>query len=422
MAIEQLPITNSSRPRLLMLTHRTPFPPDRGDRIRSYHILKHLAAHYDISLASLSDQPITEQQQTTLRALTTQLAIQRLSPTATKLRAIRALLTGQPLTPACFQQGKLANTICKWHDEKPFDFIFTYSAAMLPYSRLLTKDNCNIRHIVDLIDVDSQKWRQYACHTHFPLRLIYQLEAKRLRPVEAGMHDRFDVLTVVSSAEADVYRRHVSKPTDFKLAAIPNGVDIEYFTAAPDPDNHNTVFTGILNYRPNVDSLIWFADNVLPYLADFIPDVTLTIVGQHPTPAIQSLANRPNIKLAGPVSDVRPYLANASVVIAPLLIARGLQNKVLEAMASQRVVICSPPAAEGIDAHHDKHFLIAGQPEQWVDQLVRVLNFPSWRRNLAANARKHIEDNYTWSRCLKPLLTLINPQHQPNTTHQSLAA
>ena len=427
MTSHQAPITNTSRPRpqhlprLLMLTHSTPFPLDRGDRIRCYQILKYLAPHYDISLASISDQPITAKQHASLSPLTMQLKVQPKSPTIAKLHAAHALLTGKPLTLACFQHKKLAKTIAKWHEDNPFDCILTCCSTMLPYARIITKTNPHIRHIFDLINVDSQKWQQHANETLSPMRLIYQLEANRLRPLEAGKLDRFDTLTIASGQEAEVYKRSVTKPTNFKLHTVPNGVDVEYYTPAPDPDNHNIVFTGDLNYRPNLDAVTWFANNVLPYLANYIPDVTLNIIGEQRNEAIQSLASRPNIKLAGPAIDIRPHLANASAVIAPLLIAKGLQNKVLQAMASQRAVICSPLAAQDIDAQHDKHFLIADHPDQWVDQLVRVLNFPAWRKNLATNARKHVEEYCTWNRCLNQLLQLLNPQHQPNSQHQIAA-
>ena len=326
-------------------------------------------------------------------------------------------LAGPDILGQRFRQG-LADTSVQWHEQEPFDAIMTVCTGMVPYARLLidpryTKRHtfmANLptpRHVLDLMDVDSVKWATYAKQSWPPMSWVYGAEARRLRRVEAGGYDTFYALTVVSEAEAEAYRDHVGESD--RLHAIGNGVDLDYFTPQDDPGSacHTICFVGVLNYRPNADGVTWFAQRVMPLLRQRVPDATFQIVGRHPTPKIEELANIEGVDVVGSVPDVRSYIQRSAAVIAPFRIARGVQNKVLEAMACQRVVVCSPEAHEGIDAVDGEQLLVAHEPEQWVAQLRDVFDKHERRQRIAAAARQCVERTYSWEQRLGPLVDLV---------------
>ncbi len=404
------------KPRVLMLTHRLPYPPDRGDRIRAYHMLKFLAKHFDVAIACVSEEAVWLQHHQLLAAIAKKVDILPISPTIGKLRGLFALLTGKAVTPACHFRPALAQTIEDWHDQWPFDAVLTFCTGMIDYARYAVhahgKNPRPIRHVLDLVDVDSQKWARYAKDSWPPMSWVYSAEARRLRKIEAGKHDKFDAITVISDAEADAYREHVGQHD--KLRVVENGVDTEYFEPQDDVDDHTMVFVGVLNYRPNVDGIVWFVKQVMPKLRERLPDAKLEIVGRHPVAKVQELEATAGVHLVGSVPDVREHIASASVSIAPLLLARGVQNKVLEAMSSSRAVVCSPAAAEGIDAAPGSDLIVTDgdDPDSWVDHLERALTDTEYRKSIATAARKRVEDRYSWDACLQPLLGLLTGDNE----------
>ena len=402
--------TPSDRPRLLMLTHRIPYPPDRGDRIRAFHMLKFLATRYDVSLVSTSEEPAWLQHHQLLAGIADEVLLWPITKTGSRLRGVKALLAGRAVTPACFYRGGLANSILQWHEKRPFDVVLTFCTGMIRYARLLTGmkygprvsvDMPRPKHILDLVDVDSVKWASYAKASRSPKRLIYATEAKRLRRIEAGDRDDLDVVCVISEHEAKVYQEQVNPKID--PVVVGNGVDMAYFAATPDADKKMLLFVGVLDYKPNVDGVIWFVKQVFPKLRAKSPDVTFQIVGRNPTRRIEELAQVDGVEVVGSVPDVRAYLYDAAVIVAPLRIARGVQNKVLEAMACQRTVVASPGAAEGIDADAGVHLVVADEPEAWVDELHGLLNDRERRTAIGIAGRARIEERYNWATQLKPL-------------------
>jgi polysaccharide biosynthesis protein PslH len=301
--------------------------------------------------------------------------------------------------------------------------VLTYCTGMVRYSRLeagktppATEGNPHpvpVRHVMDLVDVDSLKWESYACNSWPPMKWVYAAEARRLRQIEAGRLDHFDAVTVVSQNEAAAYRQSVGDHPG--LMAIPNGVDLEYFAPLPDAPSKTIVFVGVLNYRPNSEGITWFVRHVMPLLRQRVPDIHLQIVGRHPTPAITELGRQPGVEVVGSVPDVREYLRDAAAVIAPLRIARGIQNKVLEAMAAERAIVCSPGAAQGLDATPGLHLLVADAPEQWVTHLEKLLNDGAARRQMAAAARAYVQEHHSWEKCLQPMLGLLAPAGVPDS-------
>lgn len=418
-----------------MLTHRLPYPPDRGDRIRSYHMLKELARHFEVAIACTSDEPVWLQHHQLLSTIAKRVAIQPISTHVSKFKSLSALVSGQAITANYYYRQGLADTIVQWHDEAPFDVVLTFCTGMIRYARLLipqlpkgskarsattvsTQDDNKhpLGHVLDLVDVDSLKWSSYAERSWPPVSWAYSIEARRLCRIEAGRFDRFDAVTVVSSAEAQAYRERVGDHPG--LTVVNNGVDLEYFSPLPDADNKTIVFVGVLNYKPNVDGIVWFVHNVLGLLRKQVDGAKLVVVGRHPTPRVEELDDLPGVEVVGSVPDVRTYLRDASAVIAPLRIARGVQNKVLEAMSCGRGVVVSAQAAEGINASDGEHLLIADQPEDWVRQLSRLLTDPQLRQSISAAARQHVEQNYSWSRSLEPIVKLLSGESTGNTNHK----
>jgi sugar transferase (PEP-CTERM/EpsH1 system associated) len=393
-----------------MLTHRLPYPPDRGDRIRSFNLLRLLSQHFDLSVACTSDEPVWLQHHQLLRTMAKQVTIQPISNGYGRVRGMAALATGGAVTPASFYRTGLAEAIMQWHEEAPFDAVLTFCTGMIQYARLLTAENHRghgpiPRHILDLVDVDSVKWESYA-HAHWPpMKWVYAAECRRLRRIEAGEFDRFDAITVVSPAEAQAYRDHVGNHPG--LAVVGNGVDLEYFAPLSDSATKTICFVGVLNYKPNSDGITWFVHHVMPLLRRREPEAKLMIVGRHPTPAILGLGQQPGIEVVGSVPDVRPFLEQSAAIIAPLQIARGVQNKVLEAMSCRKAVVASSGAAEGIQAEAGKHLLVAHTPEQWVDHLSRVFNDEPYRLALGRAARERVEQAYSWEEQLAPMVKLI---------------
>jgi sugar transferase (PEP-CTERM/EpsH1 system associated) len=418
-----------------LLTHRLPYPPDRGDRIRSYQLLKLLAAHFDLALACTSDEPVWLQHHELLRTMAKRVAIQPISASASRVRGLQAMLTGRSLTPAWYFRQCLADQVRQWHEQAPFDAVLTFCTGMLAYARLLCPPGARasrpapvspppsaggvvpavpcslstvpsgVRHILDLVDVDSLKWQSYARSSWPPLSWAYRVEAARLRRIEAGRFDHFDAITLVSAHEEASFRASVGDHPG--LTVVPNGVDLDYFSPQSAGSSKNIVFVGALNYRPNYEGIIWFVRHVMPSLRHAIPGVHLQVVGRNPTPAVRQLGEYPGVEVVGSVPDVRPYLGDAAAAIAPLQIARGVQNKVLEAMAAARPVVCSPGAARGLSAQDGRDLLVADTPQQWTDAISRVLGNAELRGQLARCGRQYVEQNHNWDRCLAPMIALL---------------
>ncbi len=406
-------LTRRPTRRVLLLTHRVPYPPDRGDRIRSYHLLKLLSRHFEVGLACTTQEEVTVEHRQVLSSLAGRLAIQPIRPAMGKVRGAAALAMGQPITPSLFYDRRLAKTIVNWHQKRPFDAVLTFCTGMIRYARLLTHPAyrppalAGVRpiHVMDLVDVDSLKWRAYAKSATGPMKWVYAAESKRLARVEAGAEDRFDRVSVISAPEARAYRQNLREHPG--LTVVENGVDLDYFSPLPDRAGHTAVFVGVLNYRPNIEGVEWFVRRVLPRVQDKLPDAKFLIVGRDPTPQVKALRNHPGVEVVGTVPDVRPYLEQASAVVAPLKVARGVQNKVLEAMASARGVVCTPQAADGIRALPGRHLLVGESSKPFAKYVLALMRDDQYRQQVAAAARRCVQRRYNWPQALGPMIELL---------------
>jgi sugar transferase (PEP-CTERM/EpsH1 system associated) len=402
-----------TRKQLLYLVHRAPFPPNRGDRIRSYHMLRYLAERYDVSLATLADEPVTHDMRRELDRLCVQVAIEPVGRSRW-VRAAGSLAMGRSATEGLFASPALRLTVRRWAAQWRFDATLVFCSSMVQY--LNCPELAGVPAVIDLVDVDSQKWFDYAAKVSGLKRVFFQLEGRRLRRLEQSLPRRAQAITLVSEAEAELFRGFC--PND-RTVAVANGVDLDHFRPQndgqcpwrplPDSERCSAVFVGALDYRANIDAVTWFAAEVWPLIRQKLPALTLGLVGRKPDPAAQRLAQLPGIRVFGSVPDVRPYVAAADMVIAPLRIARGIQNKVLEAMAMGKPVICSPAALEGIAAEPDRHLLVAEQPTQWQSVIADLAADDDIAMSLGMAARSFVERHHAWEATLSSLGQLVSP-------------
>lgn len=421
-----LPHSSDRKPRLLMLTHRFPFPPDRGDRIRSYNTLRFLTEEFSVTLASVANEPVQSNHLQHVQSMCEDVLIGRRSR-ATRLRGVvDALCRSKSLTEGMLHSRQLACRVTQLQKTQAFDAVFVFCSSMFPYvDQEAFRD---VTMLVDLVDVDSQKWKQMSKESGLLKGYVLGREMRLVRQLEQRIAQRADAITLVSDEEALLYSKTIDVPQSATVQGVGNGVDAGYFAPAasfesPFDSQHeglNLVFTGVLNYYPNVAGVDWFCRQVLPLVQKRL-NVSFKIVGRSPNAKVRSLANVPGVELVGSVPDVRPYLACADVVVSPLKLARGIQNKVLEAMAMQRPVICTSPSAEGISGEHGTHFLIADTVEQWCDELIRLNEDASLRRKIAAAARKRVVEEYSWTARLQPFVELLRPSKNEADSRMELA-
>jgi len=373
-----------------------------------------MAERSSVDLACLTDEPTSNETLQALRQVTNQLAVVPHSGRRRYVRGAMSMLRGRTVTEGLFDSSSLAKGVQQWSRETRYDAVLASSSGVARYV-FPPCVNANTRCWVDLIDVDSQKWLDYANASRFPMSLIYRTEGRRLRDVECRLAASCDRLLVVSEAERELFRSFC--PTD-RIVAVSNGVDYQYF--APQPgivsEPHSCAFIGVMNYKPNADAAIWFAENVWPQICQRYPDAKFYIVGKSPTSEVEALQARSGINVTGSVPDVRPWLMRATCAVVPLQIARGVQNKVLEAMACGRPVICSPEPLKGLAAEPGVHLLKASSANEWVSALCCVFNDRELQQRLGTAATQCVKQNYAW----EASLAMLNDLSQCEACHDGL--
>jgi sugar transferase (PEP-CTERM/EpsH1 system associated) len=384
---------------LLLLIHRIPYPPNKGDKIRSYHLLKHLVRHYRVHLATFVDDPDDWQYVPHVEALCASSHFAGMKPLVARVRSLQALVKNCSLSLEYYRDASLARWVDETVAKHKIERVLVFSSAMAQYADPYR----SARRVVDFVDVDSDKWRQYADQKSWPMNWLYRYEARQLLAYERRVARDYDASLFVSAPEADLFRQLAPESTA-KIGHFNNGVDTDYFSpdqphADPYPAGERAlVFTGAMDYWPNVDAVQWFAAEVFPALRERFANLKFYIVGARPAPAVQELAKLPGVVVTGTVPDVRPYIAHAAVSVAPLRIARGIQNKVLEAMAMATPVVVSPQALEGIDAVPGSELVLAEDAAAFVDAVSTLLaGQDSAAAAIGAAARAKVQRRYSWS-------------------------
>jgi len=390
---------------ILYLTHRVPYPPDKGDRIRNYHLLRQLATRGRVWLGCLADEPIPAETMGKLNEFSEQVAIVPIGRLGRWVKAGVSLLSGRSLSEGLFSESQLRHVIRTWTARTRFRAAVASASSLAPYLR---RDGLeNVASIVDLVDVDSQKWLDFAAASQPPRRWLYRLEASRVRKLETELARWVRAVSVVSRAEADIYDSFAG-PGAATVAT--NGVDLSYFHSIDRPTELACAFVGAMDYLPNIDGVLWFAREVWPVVRAKFPGAEFRIVGRKPTAAIEALKSILGVVVTGSVPDVRPFVTTASVVVAPLRLARGVQNKVLEALAMGKAVVATPPALAALGTEPGKHLLMATTSTEWIDAVSGLFANQERRRELGAAGRLYVEQHHHWEHCLAPLLQKIfNP-------------
>jgi sugar transferase (PEP-CTERM/EpsH1 system associated) len=407
---------SARRPDLLFLTQRIPYPPTKGEKIRPFHVIEHLRRSFRIHLGTLIDDPADVAHGPTLAALCADTHFARLDPRRAKLRCATGLITGEPLSLPYFRDRGLARWVARVLAAVRPAAVFVFSSAMAQY----VMDGLGGARvsIMDFADVDPEKWRAYAAETRGPMGWVYGREARLLLAHDRRVAARFDHSLFVSEPEAALFRRLAPEVAP-RVAAMSNGVDATYFApdpARPDlvgPDRPVFAFTGAMDYRPNIDAVVWFATAILPLIRAALPAARFVIVGARPTPEVERLAAEPGVIVTGRVPDVRPYLAHATAAVAPLRIARGIQNKVLEAMAMARPVVATGAALEGIEARAGVELLVADDARGFADHCLAIARGTALD-SLGTAARRRVLDHYTWAAQLAVLDRLLAPALAPS--------
>ena len=393
-----------AKSKILYLCHRIPYPPNKGDKIRSFNLLKALSEQYEVHLGCFIDDDFDYQYVDKLAQWCVDYKCRPQKKWRAKLKGLTSFLTGQPITIPYYSDVQLQRWVDHTLAKYQIDTVVVFSSSMAQF--VDKPQYSHLHRVIDFVDVDSDKWRQYAENHGGIMRWVYQREHRLLQKVERQYCEHFDRSLFVSPDEAELFRTLMPHDLSPKIQPLLNGVDVRFFdpslplsAAEFELNKPYIVFTGAMDYWANVDAVCWFVEHVWPGILQQHPTLHFMIVGGNPSSEVKELAKNQGIVVTGRVEDVRPYIHNALLVVAPLRIARGIQNKVLEAMAMNKIVIATAMAMEGINAPESAWLKQTDAAAEFTTHVLESLSSPS--SNIAA--RQWIIDHFTWSATLEPL-------------------
>lgn len=381
---------------ILLLTHRIPYPPDKGDKIHTFQLLRHLGQRHHLMLGTFVDDPGDEQHVPQVRSMCADLHAARLHPSLARLRSLGGLLRNKPLTVAYYRDASMARWVHQASARRKVDAVIVHSSTMLQYAQPVQAPL-----IADMNDVDSAKWGDYGRTRRGPMAWVYRREAVCLLKEERRGAQQARLSLFATRREAALFRS-LAPESAARVDVLGNGVDTVYFEALADrlspyaSGELPIVFVGTMDYHPNVDAVCWFAEKILPLLRKRWPQVHFHIVGRNPTAAVRALAGI-DVTVAGVVPDVRPWLQHAAAVVAPLRVVRGIINKALEAMAMSRPMVTTAACAESLQAGDGQHLLVAADEAGFVSQLERLLSDRGRAEELGQAARRFVCSSYSWA-------------------------
>lgn len=382
--------------KVVFLSQRVPYPPDRGDRITTWHFLKHLLDRgAQVRVGCLADdaRDVHGAGELATRDGVVEVSAPRIHRSLRKLTSAVAFLTGKALTLPFFHSRGLGARVDTWLRNDPPDVVYVYSSSMAQYVMSFEGG----RRFMQFAELDSDKWRQYAANRRWPWSWIYQREASKLLDFERLVARSFDVSLVCSDVEKALFMKHIP---DVMPTVLPNGVDVDHFQTSGNDNRqpHTLIFTGVMDYEPNVHGVLWFVSECWRQLRQAFPDARLLIVGSRPVANIRTLSDREGIEVTGRVPETPPWFDRASVAIAPLHMARGVQNKVLEAMSMGLPVVCTQSAAQGLGPNAADILQIADTAADTVSAIQRLLQDPSVARDLGQRGATFVRVHYTWEK------------------------
>lgn len=405
---------------ILFLSHRIPFPPNRGDKIRSHHILRRLARMAPVHVACFADDHADLAEEVELASMAHSYRLARRTKPLV-LAGLQALKSGKPISMTAFWDEGMARYVRQLLASGRIGTIYVFSSQMGQY----VPDDFAGRVIMDFVDVDSAKFDAYAARSRGPMGWVHAREGRLLSKEEARLARRADHSLLISRAEADLFLQRMGDAArDMRIDVLGNGIDSEFFdpalvgpegrmAAMPGP---RLIFTGQMDYQPNVDAVIRTVRHILPLVRQRFADASFHVVGRNPTDAVKALGAVPGVHVWGRVDDIRGWLKAADMALVPLDIARGVQNKVLEAMAMELPVVLSPAAANGIHAAPGHHFAVADTDRALAAMVVELAENTHAGKVMGIEARRLVVERASWQGTLAPLAEMLSepPRHWRN--------
>jgi sugar transferase (PEP-CTERM/EpsH1 system associated) len=388
--------------KVLYVCHRFPYPPKRGGKIRPFNMIRHLhAAGHEVTVCSLARSVAEAEEAQGIAAHCTAFEIGMVSEPLQWARMVARLPLPVPSSMGYFRSTDLARRVDRLLAKQRWDLIFVHCSSVAQYVAHVT----DVPKILDFGDMDSQKWLEYANYKPFPLSLGYRLEGQKMLWAEKRLARRFDLCTATTRAEWETLESYgTGAATDW----FPNGVDAGFFSPTDGAYDADTIsFIGRMDYYPNQECMARFCKEVWPLLKVQRPAMKLLIVGADPSLEMRRLGDLPGVTVTGSVPDVRPYIRGSALMVAPLAIARGTQNKILEAMAMGVPVVTSSAAAGGVDAQAEQHFLVADSAADIATAVLRIVEQPAERARLAAAGRERMLSHHAWPRSMQRLDGII---------------
>ncbi len=387
--------------KILFLSHRIPYPPNKGDKIRSFNILRHLAEKHEVHLACLADDKRDLRYKADLLKICKAAEIIYINKFLANFKMLCRLISGQPLTLGYFHSSRLQKTINNWLKAEGCDVIYVFSSGVAQYVL-----DVKTRKIMDFVDVDSDKWMQNARYAKFPVSLIYRLESLRMKKYEKMILNAFNHSIVITDNEKKLLESFVP---DARTAVISNGVDYNYLFKQANFNISDLIiiFTGAMDYFANIDGVIYFHNEIFPLVKQKIKNVKFYVVGSNPAKAVQDLAKDKDVVVTGFVEDIRPYLQKAAVCVVPLRIARGIQNKILEAMSMELPVVTTSQTAKNLNVYPGEDIFVADTPEDFARQVIELLQNENLRLQTGAKARETVKKHYDWQKNLAKIDALL---------------
>lgn len=387
--------------KILYVCHRFPYPPQRGGKIRPFNMIKHLSKSHEVTVASPVRSKKEAEAGAGLAGYCAAYITEVITGPLAMLNIARSLAANQPSSMGYFYSGALYKRIQEAINKTRFDLIFVHCSSVAQYVEQVR----GVPSIIDFGDMDSQKWAIYGDVRNFPVNLVYRMEGTRLQKAETRLAGLFDYCTCTTFEEMRTLRSYgVDTPTDW----FPNGVDMDYFTPGTEPYEPDTIcFMGRMDYYPNQECMQEFCARTLPLIKAKRPNLKMYIVGANPSAAIKKLGTIPGVTVTGSVKDVRPFVHKCAVNVAPLNIARGTQNKILEALAMGVPTVASVQAAMGIDAVPGEHFLTGSSPEEYAEAVVGLLSNSELRRKYSEAGRARMLSHHGWEGSMEKLDRII---------------
>ncbi len=394
--------------RILFLSQRVPYPPNRGDKITTWRLIERMAREHEVRIVAFAHDEQDLEAAQTLRDKGFPTTAVPLRPLWARIRSLPLFLTGRPLTLGVFGSSEVQAQVDR--EIQSADLAYAYSSSMGAFFL----SHSNTPRIMHFAELDSDKWRQYVGRTRPPMKWVYARECKTLFRFEQELAHAVDENVFCTPLEEEIFRRWIPGAAS---SVLRNGVDLESHRPSPEQaEKGHLAFVGVMNYYPNVDGCIWFANRILPRIRERHPEAHLTIVGSHPTPEVVKLGSLPGVEVTGFVNDPKDYLRRAAVSVAPLRIARGIQNKVLEAMAMGLPVVGTTSATQGVAAQAGRDYLVEDEEDGQVEAICGLLAAPERARELGRAARTFVEENYDWEVTLRPLDRMLEKHGKKATT------